>query len=469
MTAWAGQTPRRWQVEALGAVREAARAGSTSLLVQACTGAGKSTFLAEVIASARGSVLVTTPTQALTDQLGATLEARLGPGVVGRCYQHAWQPDARVVVTCHASLDRLLTSAPRTWGLWVADEAHRLEGATLRAARDRLRRSLAVGLTATPYTAGPRRLQWDRLVYEYSARQAVEDCVLVPWRVRTWDGQGSDDTDDIVAAWVASAEGPGVVSARTIVDAEAYAARLGPTVAAVHSQLRREEVERRIARLRAGELRALVHVSLLAEGVDLPWLRWLALRRPVSSRVRVVQEVGRVLRAAPGKTEAVLYDPHDLVRSVGLQHVAQIDAAAPEDEAAVPEAESWEIPELEGLGELATLPAAVAVTAVEAWVGELRARLLAAGIVRQGSIEGRAWRHLVATPGQREALGKAQRWAGRLRDERHRSAFRWLLEREELTRGSAADAIDCLSGIRQRWAQDGTRRWMVPNELVPGM
>ena len=36
--------------------------------------------------------------------------------------------------------------------------------------------------------------------------------------------------------------------------------------------------------------------SLLAEGVDLPWLEWLCLRRGAGSRVRLAQEVGRVVR-----------------------------------------------------------------------------------------------------------------------------------------------------------------------------
>lgn len=133
---------RRWQSEALAAVRAAVRDGSTAPLVQACTGAGKSVFLAELAAQARGPVLVTTPTQALVDQLHGTLTAR---GLrVGRYYQHAEEPDAPVVVCCHASLPRLLALG-RRWGLWLADEAHRLSGADLP-----VQRSLAVGLTATP-------------------------------------------------------------------------------------------------------------------------------------------------------------------------------------------------------------------------------------------------------------------------------------------------------------------------------
>jgi hypothetical protein len=48
---------------------------------------------------------------------------------------------------------------------------------------------------------------------------------------------------------------------------------------------------------------------MLSEGVDMPWLRWMALRQARGSRVEFLQEFGRVLRAAPGKTEAVIFDP----------------------------------------------------------------------------------------------------------------------------------------------------------------
>jgi hypothetical protein len=75
---------------------------------------------------------------------------------------------------------------------------------------------------------------------------------------------------------------------------------------------------------------------MLQEGVDLPWLRWLCLRRPAASRVRFAQEVGRVLRAAPGKAEAVIFDPHDLFASHALSYEAVLSGMA-EESTATPE------------------------------------------------------------------------------------------------------------------------------------
>ena len=130
-----------------------------------------------------------------------------------------------------------------------------------------------------------------------------------------WDGTGSSDVDDVCHRLIANQSGPGVVSALNIDDAESYAGylnRYGIKSAAIHSKMRRSDRDRLLNSLKNGSLKCLVHVSLLAEGVDMPWLSWLCLRRPVGSRVRFVQEVGRVLRAHPEKEIAYILDPHDL-------------------------------------------------------------------------------------------------------------------------------------------------------------
>lgn len=407
-------------------------------------------LIAEIAASGRGRCLITTPTQALVAQLAATVAERC-PGEVGRAYQHAWESSKRIVVTCNASLPALLDEVADPWGCWIADEAHRIEGEGLRLSAERIQRRFAVGLTATPFRGDRRGLEtWDALVYSYTSGQAVRDRVLVPWRAVRWDGSGEADTDAVVGRWVAEAEGPGIVSAVSIADAEQYAARLveaGVPAEAIHQRCSAGERDLRIRRLRSGRIKALVHVQLLTEGVDLPWLQWLALRRPVSSPVRLVQEVGRVLRAHPGKTEAVLYDPHDLLGDLGLVHAAALEDAqrtAEGQEAG----DVWSIPELDGLDEVSRLPAPKAVDAISGWVTDVLGQLRLHGIAAPpDQHEGGKWRQKRATDKQLAALGRMA-WAVRyLPEDRHRRAVRWVLEQDSVRSGTASDLIDILRAL----------------------
>jgi hypothetical protein len=77
---------------------------------------------------------------------------------------------------------------------------------------------------------------------------------------------------------------------------------------------------------------------LLSEGVDLPWLRWICLRRKVEARVRFLQELGRVLRIDPEpredlgpKTTGLVMDPHMLLAKHGLTSTEALGKAMDEE------------------------------------------------------------------------------------------------------------------------------------------
>jgi superfamily II DNA or RNA helicase len=61
-------------------------------------------------------------------------------------------------------------------------------------------------------------------------------------------------------------------------------------------------------RFRSGDLDVLASVACLTEGVDVPEAEVCMLARGVSHPGAYLQAVGRVLRPAPGKTEALLID-----------------------------------------------------------------------------------------------------------------------------------------------------------------
>ena len=282
MTPWPHLTPRRWQAEAYDAAIQSI-APASAPLIQAVMGAGKSVLIAELAAWAVAQgwrVVVSTPTVALVDQLHGTILDRVPSA--GRYYTHDHQVGCDVTVTCYPSVAAMVSADPRPVDLWICDEAHRTESAREIAAAEAMGPRRRIALTATPYRAGEGGLSlWRELVYRYPIGQALADGVLCPWDVVHWDGP-REDVDEVMATMIEGTEGPGVVDARSIEDAEAFAELLcGRGIAArpIHSRMGPTAQRDAIEDLRTGRLRALVQVSMLVEGVDLPWLRWLGLRR----------------------------------------------------------------------------------------------------------------------------------------------------------------------------------------------
>ena len=334
----AGWQPREWQSGCLQRLHKWWFYERNSGVVRAVTGAGKATmigwFMAHCSPHAEPGfrVIVTVPTQALVRQLSATLRLWLGDETVGEYY--ADRKEVRpVTVCCIPSARRLLGEVPDGWVLWIADEAHRTEAQTMLDVAQWLPQSCRrLGFTATPFRtrSGERLSLFDELIFDYGPAQALRDGVLVPLQVEPYTGRGEDDL--AATEWAlrkARKLGPTVINASTIADADLLASDLtcrGYRGMAVHSGIDRTARDRRIEALRTRDLDALVHVNLLAEGVDLPWLTCLIARRPVGSRIRWIQEIGRVLRTAPGKERAYLFDLLDQWSAFSLSYEAVLGA-----------------------------------------------------------------------------------------------------------------------------------------------
>lgn len=339
---WSGKTPRSWQAEALPIALDSIRLRERGV-VTAIMGSGKSILISEVCASGRGRVLVTAPTIALVDQLSETIAARC-PSEVGRYYTHAKEATSRITVACLDSVPALVADPnwPGHPALMIADECHKTESETLLSAYEILKPERILGFTATPFRSDEKQSLslFDREIYHYGVAEAIRDGVVVPFRQIPWQGADCVPLDEACLEMVRSLRQsnygvfPGLCNAVSIEDAETFAEQLtahGLHASAIHSKLPRDRIKATLERLRTGEIFAAVHVNMLSEGIDLPWLRWLLMRRPVGSRVRFCQEVGRVLRAAPGKNEALLLDPHDLLGRFALSYEAILGEVAAEE------------------------------------------------------------------------------------------------------------------------------------------
>jgi tRNA A37 threonylcarbamoyladenosine biosynthesis protein TsaE len=316
---------RAWQVEALPIILANL---DRRPMVRGVMGSGKSVLIAELCrALPSANIMISTPTVKLVEQLAETVGA-------SRYYTHA-KDIGRVTVVCHDSLDAFADTGTPV-DLWIADEAHKTENDSVKAAIERIAPGRRVGFSATPWRSSEREAisLFDCLIYDYGPTQAMRDGVVVPLQIEHYDGPDTD-IDSACLSLIKRAKGPGIANAFSIADAENFAEFLslrGVAALAIHSRLPRTEQAARIELLRTGDVRCLVHVNMLSEGVDLPWLKWLCARRPVSSRVRFAQEVGRVLRAAPEKTHATVYDIHDLFGALSLDYEACLSGGTDEPE-----------------------------------------------------------------------------------------------------------------------------------------
>jgi superfamily II DNA or RNA helicase len=339
---WTGArfAPRRWQGEALPAAVAKLSAQIPSI-THAVMGSGKSLVLTELAATARPTrgehVIVTTSSVALVDQLWGDLAARLGPTNVGRFYTHRKEATRPWIVCCDDSVGKLsagLRRAGRRVPFIIADEAHRTECDTYLSAMKVFAPTWLAGFTATPFRDQGERLSlFHEISYKYGTDRALADGVVVPWKIRTWDGDDGVDIDLATYEMIRGAKGPGIVSAYDVADADRMAAFLterGILAASLHykSPYKRADV---LDALKSGEIAVIVAVNMLNEGVDLPWLMWLALRRKMGSRVAFAQLVGRALRAHPGKEFCTLYDPWGLFRTYRLSYDAVLNGGIVEE------------------------------------------------------------------------------------------------------------------------------------------
>lgn len=470
---------RRWQGEAL-LPAYCALLDSRPGIVAATTGAGKSVFLGALLRLWRADhpadiIVVTTPTVRLVDQLAATLTEWLGPGIVGMYYTRAKQHKRRVVVCCNPSVPALalrLAADEIPVAVWVADEAHRTEHAgTLgeeSAATDTAPGVMLgafpvarrLGLTATPYRseASETLRLYDEVVYRYPPADALRDGVIVPWRVVGWGDERGDCEMDAACVHLIrelgdrASRGPGVINAATISDAEAYVDVLraaGIDALPIHSRLSRAAQAHAVEQVRTGQVDALVHVSMLVEGVDYPWLRWGCLRRIVGSRVRFVQEIGRFLRSHAGKTEAILLDPNDLFGTFQLSYEEALGWADPKVAATrARDAEEEREREACGDGQAPEVRQAARTSALARYVRQLLLALLAEGIARDAGHAGAGWRHHDPTPAQLAALPRMAR-PGRI-CQIHADAIQKIAANSgALTRGLASDLMEILMSARK--------------------
>lgn len=342
------QILRPYQEQAIADVVAWAKAGTKRILLVLPTGGGKTSIGAELArrSAAKGKhVLWLAHRTELIDQAHERLEAFTGEPVgVVKAGRAAWTFSPIQVASIQTLLARGFSVQA---DVIIIDEAHRTEAAGYQKALEAYPEATVVGLTATAIRLDGKPLgdTYQAMVICSSPEELVAEGFLMAPRIwapskpdlegvkvnaKTGDynrlrlAEAMDKAHlvgDVVEHWLRLARGRRTVVFASSIEhsrhlAEAFT-KAG--VWAEHLDGATDDDERRLilARLARHELDVVVNFGVLTEGWDCPGCEVLVLARPTKSLGSYLQMVGRVLRPAPGKTEALVLDHAGVVMDLG--------------------------------------------------------------------------------------------------------------------------------------------------------
>ena len=328
---------RDYQLDLVDGVRAAYRAGKRSPLVVSPTGSGKTVLFAYIAqgTSAKGNgVVILVHRQELVDQTCRTLHAfGVAHGVIaaGRTPDRSLPVQVASVQTYVRRLDIFRPA------LIIADEAHHATAGSWRKVINHHPQARVLGVTATPERLDGRGLKevFDDLIRGPEVADLIAGGHLAPpvyyappqavdlSHIKTRGGDFAQEdiaeamdrpaiTGDAVAHYSRICRGaPAVAFCSSVAHAQHVADQFnaaGFRAATIDGTMDRDARRDVVRALGDGRLHVLTSCEIINEGFDLPLVTAAILLRPTMSLGLHLQQVGRVLRPAPGKTRAIILD-----------------------------------------------------------------------------------------------------------------------------------------------------------------
>jgi DNA repair protein RadD len=330
-------TLRPYQQGSVEEIRASFRSGCRSVLLASPTGSGKTVLFAHIVEGAmrRGNrCLVLAHRAEIVDQIDEAL-MRLGVPH-GLIVAGSSVTPENVQVASVATLVRRLDRYD-PFDLIVVDESHHAIAGTWREILDAYPDAKVLGVTATPLrldgngfkdifsvmVLGPTTLELIKAGYlsSFVCYGPLERPDLSNVTTRAGDyavGELSDAMarpiviGSVIDAYERFARGKrGVVFGVDIRHSKALAQRFverGYRAVHLDGDTPKDERRRIIKALASGEIDIITNCGLISEGFDLPAIEVAVLARPTQSLALYLQQVGRVLRPAPGKDKAIILD-----------------------------------------------------------------------------------------------------------------------------------------------------------------
>ncbi len=310
------------------------------------TGSGKTVMALYIVARRQQPALIVVHTKDLARQWVARIETFLGIpqdeiGLIGGGKKNV---GGRITVALVQSLYRCADEVSRHVGHLVVDECHRAPSRTFTEAVTEFDARYMLGLSATPW----RRDKLSRLIfwhlgdvhYEVDKDHLVQRGDVLAAEVFFRDTEfkpyhdpvteyskmlseltANDDRNRLITADIAkeACESSGICL--VLSDRKKHCESLQTILRYKHGikaemltgDLSIDQRQEILNRLNGGQISVLIATGqLIGEGFDCPDLATLFLATPVRFSGRVIQYLGRILRPAPGKVRARVYDYVDV-------------------------------------------------------------------------------------------------------------------------------------------------------------
>jgi len=328
---------RPYQNEIIDKTRNLMRLGAKSILIQSPTGSGKTLLTSHMLGTAAEKGMPSWFIVHRRELIKQSTIAFDGEGISHGIISANFESNRTKLIQI-ASIQTLARRFHkyRTPGLIVWDECHHIAANSWARIFNEYPNSFHIGLTATPERLdGTGLKKWFRdMVKGPSVTWLIENGYLSPYKlyapsqidltsVRTKMGDyvGSDlvkvvdkpsITGDAVKHYLKLCNGARAVvfcasvehSKHVVAEFKKYGLPAEHVDGETDTSLR----DAAISRFRRGETRILSNVELFGEGFDVPCIEAAILLRPTQSLGLYLQQVGRSLRPAEGKTCSIILD-----------------------------------------------------------------------------------------------------------------------------------------------------------------
>lgn len=329
---------RPYQADAVSNLRASYASGNRAPLFCLSTGGGKTRIFTHVAqqAVARGnSVVILVHRQELLMQASRSLrEMGVAHGLISPRFARNNEP---VQIASVQTLIRRLKRHPEQFDLIVVDEAHHAVAGTWRKIIDLMPNAKILGVTATPIRTDGQGLSeiFDDLIVGASMASLIDmgylvkpivyapptavDLAGVRKRGGDFDSRQLTERMDKPTITGSAVEHyrklcpykPAIAFCASVEHAKHVAEQFnaaGFRARSIDGTMTDAERRNAIEDLGNGGLHVLTSCDIVSEGTDIPVVEAAILLRPTQSTGLYIQQVGRALRSAPGKTRAIVLD-----------------------------------------------------------------------------------------------------------------------------------------------------------------